>query len=78
MGISGIPFGISGGEDGVKEDEGADDLDGQAGAFAVAVGESVGAAAVAVVLVPLQGLDQGAATDGAYALGNDVQQGAHQ
>lgn len=53
VGISGVAFGISGGEDGVEKDEGADDLDGETGAFAVAVDELVGGTAIVVVAISL-------------------------
>ena len=50
MGVSGASLGISGGEDGVDQDECTDDFSPQACAFRVAEGELVRTAAVLVVV----------------------------
>nr|ACR37658.1 unknown [Zea mays] len=76
VGVTGTALGVGGGEDGVDEHEGADDLGGEAGALGVAVAELVGAAAVAHVVGALEALDEADAADGAQALRDDVEQGA--
>ncbi|BAT01305.1 Os07g0448600, partial [Oryza sativa Japonica Group] len=78
MGVAGVALGVGGGEDGVHEHEGADDLGGEAGALGVAGGELVGAAAVPVVERALEPLDERDAADGAEALRHDVEDGADQ
>nr|ACN26214.1 unknown [Zea mays] len=78
MRVTGVALGVGGGEDGVDEHEGADDLRGEAGALGVAGAELVGAAAVAHVEGALEALDEPDAADGAEALRHDVEQRAHQ
>lgn len=78
VGIPGVPLGVSGREHGVDENEGADDLHTETGALAVATGELVGTAAVLLIVGPLEGLHEAAATDCTEALGRHVQDGSHQ
>lgn len=78
MGVSGITFRISGGEDGVEKNKGAHNLDGKAGASAVTIDKLVRATAVVVVAIPLECLDQGAPAQRPQALSYDVEQGADQ
>ncbi|BAS90123.1 Os04g0521001 [Oryza sativa Japonica Group] len=78
VGVAGVALGVGGGEDGVDEHEGADDLGGEAGALGVAVAELVGAAAIAHVEGALEPLDEPDAADGAEALRYDVEHRAHQ
>ena len=75
VGVPGVPLGVGGGEDGVDEDEGADDLSAEAVALGVAGGDDVGAAAVAHVQSLLEALDDAGAADGAQALHDDVEDG---
>ena len=85
-GVARRALGVGGGEDGVHEDEGADDLGGQGAADGVtrehpvggARGHRVGAAAEGVVGHLHDPLDDAHAADGAQALRHDVQQRAHQ
>ena len=72
MGIAGVALRVSGGEDGVDEDKGADDLGAKAGAFIVTVREHVGAAAVGVEVGLLEGLHQAHSGDGTQALSHHV------
>jgi hypothetical protein len=74
--VTGVALGVGGGEDGVDEHEGADDLSGEAGALGVAGGELVGAAAVAHEVGALEALDEPDTADGAQALRDDVHHGA--
>ena len=71
-------LGVGGGEDGVHEDERADDLGGEGSPDGVAGGHLVGAATEGVVGVLHDPLHDAHAADGAQALRHDVQQGAHQ
>jgi len=73
MGVPGVPLGVGGGEDGVDEDEGADDLSAEAVALGVSGRDDVGAAAVAHVQPLLEPLDDAGAADGAQALHDDVE-----
>ncbi|BAS79887.1 Os02g0629266 [Oryza sativa Japonica Group] len=73
VGVAGVALGVGGGEDGVDEHEGADDLRAEAGALGVAVAELVGSAAVPRVVRALEPLDEPHAADGAQALRDDVQ-----
>ena len=73
MGVSGAPLGVSSREDGVDKDESSDDLSAQAGALAVAKGELVDAAAVAVVVSRLEGFDKSDAANGSKTLSHHVQ-----
>ena len=56
MGVPSTTLRVSGGEDGVDKDKGANDLSRQAGAGAVTGGELIGTTAVAVVVGLLEGL----------------------
>lgn len=64
MGVSGISLGISGREDGVDQDEGANDLSTKAIALGVATGNYIGAATVAHVQTLLEALHHSSSTDG--------------
>ncbi|KVI00194.1 hypothetical protein Ccrd_021555 [Cynara cardunculus var. scolymus] len=50
MGVSCTPLGIGSREDGVNQDEGADNLSTESGSFVVTVGQRVGTTAVPVVV----------------------------
>ncbi|URD77289.1 hypothetical protein MUK42_03129 [Musa troglodytarum] len=78
VGVPSTALGVGSGEDGVDEDEGADDLGAEAGALGVALAELVGAAAVADVVGLLERLDEADATDRPQALRHHVEEGAHQ
>ncbi|CAL9124484.1 unnamed protein product [Musa textilis] len=78
VGVPSTALGVGGGEDGVDEDEGADDLGAEAGALGVALAELVGAAAVPDVVGLLEPLDEADATDRPQALRHHVEDGAHQ
>lgn len=78
MGISSIPLGISGGEDGVDKHEGTNDLGAQPSAFAVASGEGVCAATILVEMGLIKSLDQPYATYGSQALSHHVHHRPHQ
>ncbi|KAB8096443.1 hypothetical protein EE612_024891, partial [Oryza sativa] len=75
VGVPGVPLGVGGGEDGVDEDEGADDLGAEAVALGVAGRDDVGAAAGGLVQALLEALDDAGATDGAEALHHHVEEG---
>jgi hypothetical protein len=72
--VARIALGIRGGEDGVHQDEGADDLRGQPGADAVAGRHRVRPAAVAHVERVLEPLHQARPADGPQALRHHVRQ----
>jgi len=72
--VAGIALGIGGGEDGVHEDESADDLRSQTRALAVAYRHEVGSSAVAHVDGMLERLHQTRPADGAQALRHHVRQ----
>ncbi|THU54852.1 hypothetical protein C4D60_Mb11t00420 [Musa balbisiana] len=78
VGVASTALGVGGGEDGVHEDEGADDLGAEAGALGVAGAELVGAAAVADEVGFLEPLDEADATDRPQALRHHVEERAHQ
>lgn len=78
MRVSGAPLRVGGGEDGVDEDEGADDLRRQPDAGAVAVGQRVGAAAVPLVQRALEGFHEPDSTYGSQALRHHVHHGPNQ
>ena len=69
MGVAGAALGVGGGEDGVDEHEGADDLYVEPRPAGVPRRERVGAAAVPVEVGALERLDEPNAADGAEALG---------
>uniref|UniRef100_A0A0E0DH10 Uncharacterized protein n=1 Tax=Oryza meridionalis TaxID=40149 RepID=A0A0E0DH10_9ORYZ len=73
--VPGVPLGVGGGEDGVDEDEGADDLGAEAVALGVAGRDDVGAAAGGLVQALLEALDDAGAADGAEALHHHVEEG---
>ncbi|BAT09199.1 Os09g0541050, partial [Oryza sativa Japonica Group] len=75
-GVAGGALGVGGGEDGVDEDERADDLGAEGAGGGVAVADGVGAAAERVVGALHDPLDDAGAGDGAEALRHDVQHGA--
>lgn len=62
MRVAGASLGISGGEDSVDKDKGADDLSAESDSFVVAVVEEVGSAAVAVVVRFLESLNKATPT----------------
>ena len=69
MGVAGVALGVGGGEDGVHQHEGSDDLGAEPRPAGVPGGERVGAAAVPVEVGALERLDEPHAADGAEALG---------
>lgn len=73
MGVSGAALGVSGGEHGVDEDEGTDDLGAEAVTLGVAVGDDVGASAMAVVDGFLEALHDTSTADGTKALHHYVE-----
>lgn len=73
MRVSGAALGISGGEDGVDEDEGADDLSAETVALGVTAVDVVGATAVGHVGTLLEALDNTRTADGTKALHHDVE-----
>ena len=73
MRVSGIALGIGGGEDGVDENEGTNDLGPQAVALGVAVRHRVGAAAQPLVTRVLEPLDHPGAADRSQALHHHVE-----
>lgn len=74
MGITGTTLGISGREDGVDEDESADDFRTKCTAGVVTMRDDVHPTSKAVVRVLHEGLDKPHATYGAEALGHHVPQ----
>lgn len=74
MGVSGAPLGISGGEDGVDENEGTDDLRTQSSTFVVATVDEVGPTTVPVVVCLLEALGQPRTADCTGALCYHVQE----
>ena len=76
--VTGTAFWVCGGEDGIDEDEGADDLRGQARADAVARCDGVRAAAVDHVERVLETLHQACSADGPQALRHHVRQRSRQ
>ena len=73
MGVSGTPLGVSCREDGVDKDKSSNDLSAQAGAFAVAGGELVGTAPVAIIVSRLEGFDETHTANGSKTLSHHVQ-----
>ena len=73
MRISGVSLGIGGGEDGVDEDEGADDLSTKAGALGVAMGNDVSTTALNLVDGGLETLDHTSTADGTQGLHHNVE-----
>ncbi|GER41615.1 auxin efflux carrier family protein [Striga asiatica] len=71
-------LGVSGGENGVDEHKGADDLRTKRGSLVVAVGHRVGPAAEAVVVALHEGLHQADPADRAKVLRHHVQNGPYQ
>ena len=69
MGVAGAALGVGGGEDGVDEHKGADDLYTEPRPTGVPRRERVGAAAIPVEVGALERLDEPHAADGAEALG---------
>ena len=69
MGVAGAALGVGGGEDGVDEHKGADDLYTEPHPAGVPRCERVGAAAVPVEVGALERLNEPHAADGAEALG---------
>ena len=61
--ISGVSLGVGGGEDGVDQNEGADDLGAEAAAFGVASGDEVSAAELLLVDGFLKTLHDAGAAD---------------
>lgn len=64
MGIPGIPLGISGREDGVDQDEGANDLSTKAITLGVATGNYIRTTTIAHVQSLLEALHHSSSTDG--------------
>ena len=73
MRISGVSLGIGGREDGVDEDEGADDLSAKAGALGVAIGDNVSTTALDLVDGGLETLDNTSTADGTQGLHHNVE-----
>jgi len=78
MGVPGIPLGISGREDGVDQDEGANDLSAKAITLGVAGGDNIGTTTVAHVKPLLEALHHSSSTDGTQALHDNVEDGPSQ
>ena len=78
MGVPGIPLGISGREDGVDQDEGANDLSTKAWSLGVAGGDNVGTTTVAHVKSLLEALHHSSSTDSTEALHDYVEDGPSQ
>lgn len=78
MGISCVPLGVSGREDGVDQDEGANDLSTKAIALGVAIGDNVGSTTVAHVKPLLEALNYSSSTDCSKALHDHVEDGPGQ
>lgn len=78
MGVTSVALGVGGGEDGVHEHEGADDLRSQARARAVPRGDRVRPASEAHVERTLERLHQARAADCAQALRHHVRQRARE
>lgn len=78
MRVTSTPLGVSGGEDGVDQDECTDDLGGHTGTDAITGGETVGAATVAGVVRGLEGFDQSHTANGTEALSHYVHHCSHQ
>lgn len=72
MRVSGAALGISGGEDGVDEDEGTDDLGAETVTLGVTAVDVVGATAVGHEDILLEALDNTSTADGTKALHHDV------
>lgn len=66
--ISGISLSIGGGEDGVDENEGTDDLSTKTATLGVARGHEVGTTELLHVGGPLEALDDAGAADGAEGI----------
>ena len=76
--VSGISFGVSGGENCVDKDEGAYDLSTQASARAVASRQGVGSTPIPVVEGLLESLHQATPTYGSQALSHYVRYRSNQ
>ena len=63
VGVAGAALGVSGREDSVDKDEGADDLSGKASSLGVVGVQLVGSASIANVVSLLEAFDEGATTD---------------
>lgn len=66
--VTGTALGVSGGEDGVDEHKGSDDLSTKSSALAVPQGNGVGPTSLRVVVVLHEGLHQPNSTDRTQAL----------
>ena len=78
MRVTSAAFGVGGGEDGINENESADDLCGEAGAARVTGGELVGTAAVVDVESLLESFNKTNTTNSSQTLSHHVQQRAYQ
>lgn len=78
VGVSGIPLGIGGREDGVHKHECPDDLSPEPDSGGVAISKRVGSTPVAVVVRLLEGLDKPDSANGSQALGDHVHDGSNQ
>lgn len=73
MGISSVALGIGCGEDGVDEDEGAQDLGAEAFTLGVAVADKVGSSPQHLILRLLERLYHGGSSNRSEALHQDVE-----
>eukprot|EP00252_Welwitschia_mirabilis_P027732 TRINITY_DN95_c0_g1_i3.p3 TRINITY_DN95_c0_g1~~TRINITY_DN95_c0_g1_i3.p3 ORF type:complete len:147 (-),score=1.83 TRINITY_DN95_c0_g1_i3:474-914(-) len=73
MGIASVALRVGCRENGVDQNEGADDFSGETNTLGVAVCHNVGSSAVPVVVRLLEGLDQPGSADGSQTLGYHVQ-----
>jgi len=78
MGISGIPLGISGREDSVDQNKGANDLSTQSSTRAVPISQGISPTTIPVVVRLLEGLDQPNSTDSSQALSHHVHDSSDQ
>jgi hypothetical protein len=78
MRIPRIPLGVGGREDGVDQDEGANDLSAKTIALGVAIGNYVGTTTVAHVKPLLEALNDSSSTDCPKALHDYVEDGPRQ
>jgi len=78
MRISGIPLGISGREDSVYQNKGANDLSTQSSTCTVPISEGISPTTILVVVRLLEGLHQPNSTDSPQALSHHVHDGSDQ
>lgn len=78
MGVSGVSFGISGREDSVDKDEGANNLSTKAISLSVAMGNYVCTSTISLVGALLEAFHHTSTTDGTQALHHHVEDGPSQ